>query len=244
MLALKEIFVSSNFLFFLMLSASLCAGATITSPMQAKKSAAEDKGYINIKSHAEIVAGAKKEGKLRMISGLEPPNFQPLINGFKQKYPFITDIHIQETPGDPGGYQRILLEIKSGRGKEWDINFNYLDFLDEYVPYQMKHDILGMAQRGVLSIDPRMIHPIERNMVSVTSSLTVVPYNKRLISDDRIPAQWEDFLKPEFKGKSLYWMSGPCKWLVSCRCGDWNEQLIMPVSLPLRNPCGVEAQQE
>ena len=202
-LTLKEITVSLTLLFVLILTASLGAGATISSPMQAKKSAADDKGYIYFSSHAEIVAGAKKEGKLRMISGLEPPNFQPLINGFKQKYPFITDIHIQETPGDPAGYQRILLEIKSGRGREWDINFNYLDFLDEYAPYQMKHDILGMAQRGVLRIDPRMIHPVERNMVSVTSSLTVVPYNKRFISDDRVPTQWEDFLKPEFKGKKF-----------------------------------------
>ncbi len=200
---MKEINVSFTVLFFLMLSASLCAGATISSPVQAKKSASEDKGYIYFDSHAEIEAGAKKEGKLRMISGLEPPNFQPLINAFKQKYPFITDIHIQETPGDPAGYKRILLEIKSGRGKEWDINFNYLDFLDEYVPYQMKHDILSMAQRGVLRIDPRMIHPVQRNMVSVTSSLTVVPYNKKLISDDRVPAHWEDFLKPEFKGKKF-----------------------------------------
>ena len=244
MLTLKEITISLTLLFFLILTASLGAGATISSPMQAKKSAADDKGYIYFSSHAEIVAGAKKEGKLRMISGLEPPNFQPLINGFKQKYPFITDIHIQETPGDPAGYQRILLEIKSGRGREWDINFNYLDFLDEYAPYQMKHDILGMAQRGVLRIDPRMIHPVERNMVSVTSSLTVVPYNKRFISDDRVPTQWEDFSSPSSKERSSYWMSGPRKWLVSCRYGGWNEHLIMPESLPLRNRCGVEVRQE
>ena len=67
----------------------------------------------------------------------------------------------------------------------------------------MKHDILGMAQHGVIKIDPRMIHPVERNMVSVTSSLTVVPYNRKLISDEQVPARWEDFLKPEFKGKKF-----------------------------------------
>jgi iron(III) transport system substrate-binding protein len=55
----------------------------------------------------------------------------------------------------------------------------------------------------VLKMDPRMVHPLERNMVSVTSSLTVVPYNRKLISDDKVPANWEDFLKPEFKGRKF-----------------------------------------
>ena len=114
------------------LSVGVLMPALAASPSiwQAKKSA-EGKGYKFFSTHAEIVAEAKKEAKLRLISGLEPPNFQPLINAFKKTYPFITDIQIQETPGDPAGYQRILLEIKSGRAKAWDINFNYLDFLDE-----------------------------------------------------------------------------------------------------------------
>jgi hypothetical protein len=63
------------------------------------KQDAEAKGYIFLTAHDEIVAGAKKEGKLRVMTGLEPPNSQPLINGFKQKYPFISDIQIEEIPG-------------------------------------------------------------------------------------------------------------------------------------------------
>ena len=198
---LKEIVESFAFL-FLILSTATHAGAASASLLQAKK-AAENKGYVFFGSHAEIVAGAKKEGKLRIMLGLEPPTFQPLINGFKQKYPFITDVHIEETPGDPAGYQRVLLEIKSGQAKGWDINFNYLDFMDDYIPYLMKYDIAGMAQYGVVKIDPRMVDPVQRNMVSVLSSLTVVPYNKKLIPEDRVPAKWEDFLKPEFKGKKF-----------------------------------------
>lgn len=167
------------------------------------KQDAEAKGYIFLTAHDEIVAGAKKEGKLRVMTGLEPPNSQPLINGFKQKYPFITDIQIEEIPGGPEAYRRILMEMKSGQTKGWDITFAYLDFIPEYIPYLMKHDIAGMARQNVLKMDPRMVHPVERNMVSVTSSLTVVPYNRKLISDDKVPANWEDFLKPEFKGRKF-----------------------------------------
>jgi hypothetical protein len=164
---------------------------------------AEAKGYIFFATHDEIVAGAKKEGKLRVMTGLEPANSQPLINGFKQKYPFIPDIQIEEIPGGPEAYRRVLMEIKSGQTKGWDITFAYLDFIPEYIPYLMKHDIVGMAKQSVLKIDPRMVHPVERNMVSVTSSLTVVPYNRKLMSDDKVPAKWEDFLKPEFKGRKF-----------------------------------------
>jgi len=167
------------------------------------KQDAEAKGYIFLTTHDEIVAEAKKEGKLRVMTGLEPPNVQPLINGFKQKYPFFTDVQIEEIPGGPEIYRRILMEIKSGQTKGWDITFAYLDFIPEYIPYLRKHDIVGMAKQGVLKIDPRMVHPLERNMVSVTSSLTVVPYNRKLISDDKVPAKWEDFLKPEFKGRKF-----------------------------------------
>jgi ABC-type Fe3+ transport system substrate-binding protein len=95
------------------------------------------------------------------------------------------------------------MEMKLGQTKGWDITFAYLDFIPEYIPYLMKHDIAGMARQNVLKMDPRMVHPVERNMVSVTSSLTVVPYNRKLISDDKVPAKWEDFLKPEFKGRKF-----------------------------------------
>jgi iron(III) transport system substrate-binding protein len=183
--------------------ASFAFSASPSPALLKAKQDAEAKGYTFVTTHDEIVAGAKKEGKLKVMTGLEPPNSQPLINGFKQRYPFITDIQIEEIPGGPEAYRRVLMEIKSGQAKGWDITFAYLDFITEYIPYLMKHDIVGMAKQGVLRIDPRMVHPVEKNMVSVTSSLTVLPYNQKLISDEKVPAKWEDFLKPEFKGRKF-----------------------------------------
>jgi iron(III) transport system substrate-binding protein len=67
----------------------------------------------------------------------------------------------------------------------------------------MKHDILSMAKHGVLKIDPRMVHPGERNIVGVTSIISAAAYNRKLISEDKVPNKWQDFLKPEFKGKKF-----------------------------------------
>ena len=33
--------------------------------------------------------------------------------------------------------------------------------------------------------------------------ISVVPYNRKLIPEDKVPAKWEDFLKPEFKGRKF-----------------------------------------
>jgi ABC-type Fe3+ transport system substrate-binding protein len=188
-------------LLFLLLSCIMHAVAASPSSLQPQKEAAA-KGYTFFATHDEIVTLAKKEGKLKVSSGLESPNFKPLIAAFKQKYPFISDVEIGEVQGTDA-YQRFILEMKAGAAKEWDIPHIPIDFAPEYPPHLMKYDILGMAKQGVLKIDSRLVHPVERNIVTVTSNLTVVPYNKKLISDDKVPAKWEDFLKPEFKEKKI-----------------------------------------
>ncbi len=199
-ISVRSKIVVSCALFLLLMLAATHVLAASPDLLKAKKEA-EAKGYIFFTTHDEIVTMAKKEGKLRVISGLEPTNYKPWINAFKQKYPFITDIHIDEISG--AGYQRFLLEVKSGQAKGWDTAHMNLDLVNEYIPYLMKHDILGMAKYGVLKIDPRIVHPGERNMLSVTSSIAVVVYNRKLISEDKVPAKWEDFLKPEFKGRKF-----------------------------------------
>src|SRR5215813_10071787 len=196
----KKIIASVIFLFLFISFITNAMGDSV-SLLQAKKEA-EAKGYIFFTTHEEIVANAKKEGKLKLGSDLEPTNFKPLIDAFKQRYPFFTDIQIEEIQ-DISAHQRFLLEIKSGQAKGWDIVYIVIDLAREYPPYLKKYDILGMAKHGVLKIDSRMVHPAERDMVSVTSSIRVVPYNKERISEDKVPAKWEDFLKPEFKGKKF-----------------------------------------
>ena len=179
----------------------LAFSASPTPALLKAKQEAESSGYIFFTNHEEIVARAKKEGKLGVITGLEKPNYKPLIDAFKQKYPFITEIQIEESTTDT--QQKFLLEIKSGQAKGWDLAQIPLELGKEYMPYLMKHEILGMAKLGVLKIDPRMVHSSERNIVGVTSAISAMAYNGKLVPDDRVPARWEDFLKPEFKGKKF-----------------------------------------
>ena len=178
------------------------SAATVTAAsVQKAKQAAEAKGFAFISNRDEILSNAKKEGKVRVQSSLDPNTFKPLAESFKKKYPF-ADIEIQELTGTDAA-QRFLLELKAGASKDWDVLHLPEDFYTDYAPYAKKFDILGMAEQMVLNINPKMIDPEYRTVVSVGSGICSIAYNKKLLAADKVPNRWEDFLKPEFKGKKI-----------------------------------------
>ncbi len=132
---------------------SIALGAAPNDALLKAKQAAESNGYIFVTSRDEILAKAKKEGRLRALSGLSTPAIKPMIAAFRKKYPFI-DTHVEEIEGTDA-YQRFLLELKAGLSKGWD---------STYLPYDNY---------------------------------------KALIAEEKVPSKWENFLKPEFKGRKF-----------------------------------------
>lgn len=178
------------------------AFAASASPALLKaKQEAESKGFIFETSHDEIVARAKKEGKLRLFSSLESDTFKPLIESFRKKYPSI-EVRMEELSGTEAT-QRFLLELKAGTVKDFDVAEAASDFYNEFAAHAMKFDILGMAQQGVLAINSRMVDSNYRNLVSLATTICGAAYNKSRVSPDKVPDRWEDFLKPEFKGRKF-----------------------------------------
>jgi ABC-type Fe3+ transport system substrate-binding protein len=175
--------------------------AAAPAALQKAKQDAEAKGFIFETSHDEIVAKARKEGKLRVVTSLEMESLKPVSDAFRKKYPFI-DLRAEEIAGTDT-YQRMLLEMKAGTASGWDVNYLTTDYYDDYFPYQKKFDVLGMAQQGVLQMALGMIDPVNRNIVSYSTNTQVVAYNKKLIAENKVPAVWDDFLKPEFKGRKF-----------------------------------------
>jgi len=176
-------------------------GATAGSTLQKAKVESEAKGFIFETSRDEILAKAKKEGRLRVLTSLEIESLKPVSEAFKKKYPFI-DLRADEIAGTDT-YQRMLLEMKAGTASGWDVNYLTTDYYDDYFPYLKKFDVLGMAQHGVLQMPTGMIDPTNRNIISYTTNTQIVAYNKKLIAEANLPNTWEDFLKPEFKGKKF-----------------------------------------
>jgi ABC-type Fe3+ transport system substrate-binding protein len=198
---MKVHFVKSLFLFLLTLCASESLAAQPSADLLKAKKESETQGYIFLTDRDEIVAKAKKEGNLRLISSMERETAKAATAGFMKKYPFIK-FSIGERTGSDSA-QRLLLEIKSGRPIEWDLVQLSPEFGTEYNPYLVKFDIVKMAEQGVLQIPLPMIDPIRRNVVGYSSRFPVISYSKNLIPPGQIPKSWEDLLKPEFKGKKF-----------------------------------------
>jgi iron(III) transport system substrate-binding protein len=177
------------------------SGAVPASTLEKVKQEAERRGDLFIDSRDKIVAAAKKEGKMRALSGLDAESIKAMVSAFKKKYPFL-DVRVEEIEGTDA-YQRFILQMQAGSVRGWDATFIPIDFYKDYQPFQKKIDLLGMAQSGVLQIHPQMIHPGERNVIGSSSILQVVAYNRKLLADSKAPDTWEDFLKPEFKGKKF-----------------------------------------
>lgn len=162
---------------------------------------AAQESYLTIGSREEIIAKAKKEGKLNSISSLDAGTFKPMMQSFAKKYPFI-EVRMQEI-GGPEALQRFLLEMKAGTVKDIDASEASSEFYNEFAAHAMKLDILAMAQKGILGINPKMVDPDYRNVVSVATTICSIAYNKNRLAANAVPEKWEDFLKPEFKGRKF-----------------------------------------
>src|SRR6185503_10443184 len=95
--------------------------AAVPAALQKAKQDAEAKGFIFETSHDEIVAKARKEGKLRVVTSLEMESLKPVPDAFRKKYPVI-DVRAVEIAGTDT-YQRMLLEMKAGTASGWDVNY-------------------------------------------------------------------------------------------------------------------------
>jgi ABC-type Fe3+ transport system substrate-binding protein len=174
--------------------------ASASAELWRAKQEAESKDYVFFVSHDEIVSRAKKEGKLRILTGLEG-SIKSITEAFRKKYPFI-DPYVEEIK-NPDANQRVLLEVKAGAAKDWDIMRTSTDFYSEWLPHLWKVDLFGMAEQRVLDIPPNMIDPKNRNVIALVSRFEIVAYNKNLVSPSQLPKTWDDMLKPEWKGRKF-----------------------------------------
>jgi iron(III) transport system substrate-binding protein len=183
------------------------------------KKQSEAKGFIFEENHADIIAKAKQQGgKLRVLSSLDPELFPHMTASFKKKYPFLDTTMVEITGLDAN--ERFLLELKAGVVKDVDVVQLSPERYPEYLPYAKKFDILGMAEQRVLGIEPKMVDPKNRTVVSLATVLFVAAYNKNLLPADKVPTTWDGFLKPEFKGRKMMVDIRPIMYSTFAACPD------------------------
>jgi iron(III) transport system substrate-binding protein len=181
-------------------AASTAFAASAPAALQKSRQEAEAKGFVFLSSHDEIVNLAKQEGRVDGIVSLDPETFGPLTKGFKDRYPFL-DLRLREVTGTEAT-QRFLLEVQSGTAQ---VDFTYIseDFYKGFITRGKKFDILGMAEQGILSLPVKMIDPLSRKAISAATIIATIAFNKCLLEAGKLPDRWEDFLRPDLKGKKF-----------------------------------------
>ncbi|MBM2804063.1 MAG: Extracellular solute-binding protein [Deltaproteobacteria bacterium] len=183
------------------LFASPVHAATPISALAKARQDAEARGLLFVSDRAEILSRAQKEARLSVITSMEPETAKASAVAFKKRYPFI-DLNIQPRTGSESA-QQLVLQIKSGAAKEWDVVSTTSDLINDYIPHLWKVDLQGMAEQGVLRIPLPMVDSTQRNIAAFHSRFQVIAYNKNLVLPAQIPKAWEDLLRPEFKGRKI-----------------------------------------
>jgi iron(III) transport system substrate-binding protein len=149
-------------------------------------------------SLAEIVALAKKEGKVRVCSSdPDEKDVEKFFAGFKQKYPGIV-VDYTRCRGSESR-ERILNELLGGQ-----VDYDLLHISDELIPKFQKAGMLAgpFDWKGTFQIRDVFISP-DRYLVAAGSSAYAIIYNTKLVPKEHIPRDWADCLNPYWRGKFL-----------------------------------------
>lgn len=153
----------------------------------------------------EIIAAAKKEGKLVLYSSRPTDMENPVVAAFKQKYGI--DVELYRAGGEDVT-RKYELEVKA--------NQHRVDFMHH-------SDIalaISLARRGLLlkgffppnlEAVPKEYKDPDGQWSAVTMMNIILVYNPKLVKEEDAPKAWKELLDPKWKGKvaihSPFWAS-------------------------------------
>ena len=151
--------------------------------------------------------GAKKEGKLRFFSTIDPPQAEILLRPFKERYPFIAIEYSRASHEDRAirtlvAYKnkRIVTDILTGLGGSF---FMY----KEIDAFEDMRNIPNMKNNPVGTKDP------EGLWVGMHMRHWCMAYNTKLVKKEELPKKWEDLLtNPIWRNGNLALGNRPQLW--------------------------------
>jgi iron(III) transport system substrate-binding protein len=144
---------------------------------------------------AAVLEGARREGKVSIISSWDPENARPFLASFKKRYPEI-EPEFQEA-NEEVRTVRTLTEIRAGRNRH-DIITNFAGFIAEYksanalIPL---NDLPAYPNYDVPFRDP------DHLWASDGLTFWALGYNSDNVKPDQLPKTWEDLANPRWKGR-------------------------------------------
>ena len=142
----------------------------------------------------EIINQAKKEGEVILYTTMTVGDFDQFNKFAKEKYPFLNIRHVYLSSGRQAA--RVMQEFRAGR---------------------VQADVLGNSPEPLLYLKQEGViapyrSPETKNLLQgawdpdgywsgITTDLLLTGYNPKLLSKAAAPKNYDDYLKPQFKGQ-------------------------------------------
>ena len=168
----------------------------------------------NVESELEVpkawLEGAKKEGKLRIFSTLDPGQMDVLLRPFKERYPFIAIEYSRTSHEDRAvrtlvAYKnkKIVTDIVTGLGGSYFM----------YKELNALEDMRGIP--NLKNNPPQTVDP-EGLWVGMHMRYWCMAYNTKQLKKEDMPKRWDDLLThPKFRGGNLAIGNRPQLWALS-----------------------------
>lgn len=167
--------------------------------VRAAAESAVENDLMFVTSREELEERAREEGEVRVMSSLEPEQWDAMAERWPEDYPDIA-IEVLEYSGTDSR-QRLLQELAVGAGPAMDVAVASQDQYQEYaVDYATQFDLMGMSEAGILNIPTLMIDPDLRSVVATGMQAGAIGYNPNEIDESDLPQSYEDLLDPRFGG--------------------------------------------
>lgn len=142
----------------------------------------------------DVVAAAKKEGKLVWYTNQRVQSIEPLLERFREAYPEIETEAVRLSSN--AMMERFLTEYSAGR-----------HLADVVTTFGDDSLIAGLKEGWMEQWSPPelMNFPPEVNrdnkLFTISTAREVIIWNKTLVSDADAPKEWADLFDPKWKGK-------------------------------------------
>jgi len=146
---------------------------------------------------AQLVAAAKKEGKVVWYTSLAIPSSTAIAHAFKTRYPGI-EVEVHRT-----GSQRVLQRVmqEAGAGIK-NVDIIHTSDAGHFVLLKEKGMLMKSTPKGVEAF-PDGFKDKDGFYYGMRATLSVIAYNPKLIIEKDAPKTWKDLLNPKWKGKEV-----------------------------------------
>ncbi|QOZ22614.1 extracellular solute-binding protein [Bradyrhizobium sp. CCBAU 51753] len=172
-------------------SATLALGAVFASPARA---GAPEPTSIT----PELVAAAKKDGRLVFYSSMDLPVGEKLGKAFEAAYPGIT-VQIERS-----GSERLFQRV----AQEFDSNIHAADVVNSadashFIPWKKSGWLMPFVPEDVAKYFPESYRDPDGMAVTTRLWLSSIAYNTNLVKAEDVPKSFADLLDPKWAGKMV-----------------------------------------